>query len=87
MVRPIFCAIFPDLLDYVSYKALNKLSSELDLFTILVQKAEFDKEWNLQVDDETMDKLSNTLAKVAKSGGCGASHNSIHGSEAVKNDR
>lgn len=69
---PYFCAIFPDLLDYVSYKSMNKLSSELDLFTILVQKAEFDKEGNLQVDDETMDKLSNTLAKVAKSGGCGA---------------
>ena len=69
---PYFCAIFPDLLDYVSYKSLNKLSSELDLFTILVQKAEFDKEGNLMVDDDTMDKLSSTLAKVAKSGGCGA---------------
>ena len=69
---PYFCAIFPDLLDYVAYKAMNKLSSELDLFTILVQKSEFDKDGELQVDDETMDKLSNTLAKVAKSGGCGA---------------
>jgi hypothetical protein len=69
---PYFCAIFPDLLDYESYKALNKLSSELDLFTILVQKAEFDKDGNLSVDDDTMDRLASTLSKVAKSGGCGS---------------
>lgn len=69
---PYFCAIFPDLLDYEAYKELNQLSSELDLFTILVQKAEFDKEGNLQVDDETLEKLSKTLALVAKSGGCGS---------------
>lgn len=69
---PYFCAIFPDLLDYESYKELNQLSSELDLFTILVQKAEFDKDGNLMVDDETMEKLSKTLASVAKTGGCGA---------------
>ncbi len=70
---PYFCAIFPDLLDYVNYKMLNKLSSELDLFTILIQKAEFDqKTGEMLVDDATMDVLSNTLAQIAKTGGCGA---------------
>ncbi len=69
---PYFCAIMPDLIDYEDYKAINKLSSDLDLFKVLVQKAEFDKEGNLTVDDDTMSTLHETLLKVASSGGCGA---------------
>ncbi len=69
---PYFCAIMPDLVDYEEYKAINKLSSTLDLFKVLVQKTEFDKEGNLVVDDDTMDNLHDALVKVASSGGCGA---------------
>lgn len=69
---PYFCAIFPDLLDYDEYKTINKMSSTLDLFKVLVQKAEFDKDGNLVVDDDTLDNLHIALQKVAKSGGCGA---------------
>lgn len=69
---PYFCAIFPDLIDYEEYKSINKMSSTLDLFKVLVQKAEFDKDGNLVVDENTMDNLHNALNNVAKSGGCGA---------------
>lgn len=69
---PYFCAIFPDLIDYEEYKTINKMSSTLDLFKVLVQKAEFDKDGNLMVDENTMDNLHNALNNVAKSGGCGA---------------
>ena len=69
---PFFCAMFPDLIDYMEYKEMNKLSSELDLFTILVQKAELDNDGNITVDEDTMDTLISTLAKIAKSGGCGS---------------
>ena len=69
---PFFSAVLVELIDYMQFKEMNKLSSELDLFTILVQKAEFDKEGNLLVDDEVMDSLSNTLSKIAKTGGCGS---------------
>ena len=69
---PYFSAVFPELIDYMSAKEMSKLSSELDLFTILIQKAEFDKEGNLLVDDDTMDALIETLAKIAKSAGAGS---------------
>jgi hypothetical protein len=37
-----------------------------------VQKAEFDKEGQLMVDDDTMDTLVDTLAKIAKACGAGS---------------
>ena len=69
---PFFSAILPELIDYMSYKEMQKLSSELDLFTLLVQKAEFNKDGELLVDETTMDVLASTLSKIAKSAGAGS---------------
>lgn len=69
---PYFCAMFPDLLDFMEYKNMAKLDSELDLFGLLVQKMTFNDEGSLDVDDETFDGLQRDLAKIAKVGGLGA---------------
>ena len=69
---PYFAAVLPELISYMEYKEMDKLSKELDLFTILIQKTEFDKDGNLTVDDDTMNNLISTLAKIAKSGGAGS---------------
>ena len=69
---PFFSAVLPELIDYMSYKEMQKLNSELDLFTLLVQKAEFNKDGELLVDETTMDVLASTLSKIAKSTGAGS---------------
>ena len=69
---PYFAAIFPDLLDFEEYKNMAKLDSELDLFGLLVQKVQFNKDGELEVDEDTFDKLQSDLAKIAKVGGLGA---------------
>ena len=69
---PFFSAVLPELINYMEYKEMDKLSKELDLFTILIQKTEFDDNGDLLVDDDTMDTLISTLSKIAKAGGAGS---------------
>ena len=66
---PYFSALFPDLLDLQEYKNMAKIDSQLDLFGLLVQKTEFNKDGNLDVDEDTFEGLQVQLAKIAKTGG------------------
>lgn len=54
---PLLCAVFPELFNLGEYKALQKLQSELELYTVVVQKLPFDEDKGVLVHETEAQQL------------------------------